>query len=137
MPDGTIGVCQRDNRTCSMMNTSPNCAQGKLKWISAFYGSRKRHVKSEICKQVYVLQKANLISFSNLENYCEEGSACPVGEFCNFDDFDTSRTGSCESCQQLVPGVTCKDLGLVHDKGVETCEEKCKSKQKEYSLFEI
>ena len=91
----------------------------------------------KICKQVSVQQKANLISFSNLENYCEEGSACPVGEFCNFDDFDTSRTGSCESCQQLVPGVTCKDLGLVHDKGVEACEEKCKSKQKEYSLFEI
>ena len=74
-------------------------------------------------------QEANYILFLYLDQYCEEGSACPVGQFCNFDDFDASRKGSCESCLQLAPGVTCNDLGLIHDKGVETCKEKCKVKK--------
>ena len=56
---------------------------------------------------------------------CSANQPCVAGEFCNFDNFDLSRSGFCESCPQAGSVVRCLNFGLNHSAGVQNCKEKC------------
>jgi len=50
---------------------------------------------------------------------CTADSPCESGSFCNFDD-DTS--GFCEEC---TVDLCCTNLGLINEKGVDDCQDRC------------